>query len=181
MTSKYKRRGDEAEREGVAVLRELAADLLVPGAGREFGAGRALDVGDLKVFPDVAVQVRRNSKIRDAIRSAAADAVTQAGNRQVPLALGMVPITGASRTSVRWVAACLTWPVPIDPADVPIVGNHTAAVAMIRCEDPAARPRHQRITLVRRRECPDVFVASLQAWLHAYRATRADAHTVKPA
>ncbi len=173
MANKYKRRGDDAEREGVAVLRELAADLLVPGAGREFGAGRALDVGDLKMFPDVAVQVRRNPRIREALRTSAADAVTQARNREVPLALGMVPVIGARRASVRWLAACLTWPVPLDPADIPVVGNHTAAVTLVRREAPAARPRHQRIALVRRHGCPDVFVASLEAWLDAYRSTRA--------
>lgn len=88
------------------------------------------------------------------------------------MALGMVPVIGARRGSVRWLAACLTWPALLELPEVPVVGNHIAAVTLIRSETDGARPRQQRIVLVRRRERPDVFVAALEAWLHAYRSTR---------
>src|SRR6478735_12765266 len=53
-----KRKGDRAEREAVAVLCELAPDLVVARPQRLLGAGRREDTGDLWVFPGVTVQVK---------------------------------------------------------------------------------------------------------------------------
>ena len=168
MANRHKRMGDKAEREGFAELKALAGDLLVPGAGREFGAGRAADVGDLKAFVDVAVQVRRRADLGTAIHTAAADAVVQAANRQVPLALGMVPLMGARRPAVRWLASCRCWPTPIAAGDVVVTASAMAAVRHAR-DDRSAQPRERRVALVSRRGRPEVFVAPIEAWLRAYR------------
>ncbi|ACV79095.1 hypothetical protein [Nakamurella multipartita] len=168
MTNRHKRMGDKAEREGFAVLQALASDLLMPGAGREFGAGRAVDVGDLKAFPDVAVQVRRRANLWQAIHTAAADAMVQAANRQVPHALGMVPLMGARCPSVRWLAACRCWPMPLEPDEFVVTGSAMAAARHAR-DDLLAGPRESRVALACRHGHPDVFVAPIEAWLHAYR------------
>jgi len=168
MANRHKRMGDKAEREGFAELKALAGDLLVPGAGREFGAGRAADVGDLKAFVDVAVQVRRRADLGTAIHTAAADAVVQAANRQVPLALGMVPLIRARRPAVRWLAACQCWPTPLTPGDLVMTGSAMAAVRHVR-DDLRGGPRELRVALVSRRGHHDVFVAPIEAWLSAYR------------
>src|SRR5690625_4924548 len=112
MASFSKNKGDRAEREAVEYLQQVADDLVVPRAQRMLGAGRADDVGDLRVLADVAVQVRnyKLDSLGAALRSAAMDAVAQAANGDIPHALGLVPYPRARAGTVRWLASWLTPP-----------------------------------------------------------------------
>lgn len=64
MTGSAKRKGDEAEREAAALIREL---LGVP-ARRKLGAGRLDDIGDIDAVPDTVIQVVNYRDINKAVR-----------------------------------------------------------------------------------------------------------------
>lgn len=64
MTSRQKRKGDQAEREVCALL----ADELGVHARRAFGAGRGLDEGDVVGVPRSVVQVCAYSDVGRAVR-----------------------------------------------------------------------------------------------------------------
>src|SRR5699024_5027038 len=126
MANSSKNKGDRAEREAVEYLQQMIPDLVVPRAQRMLGAGRADDVGDLRVLLDVAVQVRnyKLDSLGAALRSAAVDAVGQAANGDMPYALGLVPYPRARSGSVRWLA---TWVTP--PAGLLIEAHEFASVS----------------------------------------------------
>lgn len=177
MANAAKNKGDRAEREACATLKALAPNLCVEGAIRMLGAGRLDDVGDLRVFDNVAVQVRnyKMANIGIALRSAATDSTAQAINGRVDVGLGMVPIPGARKTTVRWLASCEKWPMPlweegglIEPKDFKMVGR---AVEWLRDEKvrDGVHPvsRELRVARLLGRGAP-VYVSPIEAWLAAY-------------
>lgn len=200
-----KAKGDRAEREAVAELVSLAPDLVsVHNPQRKLGAGRAEDTGDLWVFHDVAIQVRSydTSRLGIAIRSAAVDAVVQATNAGVPYALGMVPIPGSRKGTVRWLACGLDWPdsgpTPDSRTDGPLVDLRDGpcrqpvefrqvgrAITWLRNDDGPygyeARPREARVARLPQITGPwtagdtrggGVLVAPVEAWITAFRRAR---------
>lgn len=172
MANPSKNKGDRAEREAVAVLIALAPTLVIAGAKRMLGAGRKEDVGDLHVFPDVAVQVKSMKAVSTAVREAAAGAVVQAGHAGHPYALGMVPIPLARTTSVRWLAVCLTWPDRDVASDaIAVFGICSKAIEHLRNEKLGI-PRERRLAMLRTKGLPDLVIAPIEAWLAAYRADR---------
>lgn len=177
MGNSSKNKGDRAEREAVEYLQHAVPDLVVPRAQRMLGAGRADDVGDLRVLPDVAVQVR-NYKLDclgAALRSAAVDAVAQAANGDMPLALGMVPFPRARSGSVRWLASWVRPPVSL-PVEAHEFASVSKAAAWVRDDQGPygyrVWSREQRVAHLGGRG-DHVFVAPAEAWLALYRQTRA--------
>lgn len=73
MTDPHKTKGDKAEREVQALLRDL---LGVP-ARRKLGAGRADDVGDIDGVPDTCVQVAAYVDVVRALREKVPQCVAQ--------------------------------------------------------------------------------------------------------
>lgn len=177
MANAAKNKGDRAEREAVETLKALAPNLCVDGAIRMLGAGRLDDVGDLRVFDDVAVQVRnyKMSNIGIALRSAATDSVIQAKNGRVSTGLGMVPIPGARKTTVRWLASCVKWPMPlwdegglIQPQEFKMVSK---AIEWLRDEKvhDGVHPVSRELRVARLLgRGPAVYVSPIEAWLAAY-------------
>lgn len=144
------------------------------------GAGRLDDVGDLRVFDDVAIQVRnyKMANIGIALRSAATDSVIQAANGRVSTGLGMVPIPGARKGTVRWLASCEKWPAPlwnegglIEPMEFKLVSK---ALEWLRNEktidDTPPVSRDHRVARLLGRGAP-VYVAPIEAWLLSYSHT----------
>lgn len=172
MANSAKNKGDRFEREGVTALVELLPDYTVEDPMRMLGAGRKKDIGDLSVFPDVAIQVRAKKDMGLAIRSSAEDAVQQAANGRMPFSLGMVPILGTRSHQVRWLActAVDAWPGGVEPvAEFAIVSK---ALAWVR-DDAAPHgyrpwPRVERVGLLGGPGFP-ALVAPLEAWAAAYR------------
>lgn len=178
MANASKRKGDEGEREAVTFIVSAVPDLVnVHKAQRALGAGRKEDTGDLHIFTDTAIQVRRlkAADIGLAIRSSARDSVIQAGHGGVPHALGMAPIHNARLNSVRWLA-CVTpghWPIPVEPvAEFSMVGK---AVAWARDDlgptGYTAWDRTSRVGLLAGPGHP-ALIAPMEAWLAAYRIAR---------
>jgi len=166
-----KNKGDRGEREAVRVCVSLVPDLVVPDAMRMLGAGRREDVGDLKVFPDVAVQVKNCADVGGALRQAAVGAHRQARHGRMDFALGMAPVPRARAATVRWLASCLFWPDDTLAHDeIARFGNPGAAVAHLRNENLGV-PRDRRIALVERRGTDTIVVAPIEAWFAAYRKT----------
>jgi len=171
MVNSSKNKGDRGELEAVRVCLALAPDLLVPRAMRMLGAGRREDVGDLKLLPDAAVQVKNCADLSAALRQAAVGAQRQARHGQMDFALGLAPVPRARATSVRWLAACLFWPDDTLAHDeIARFGNPGAAVAHLRNENLGV-PRDRRIAIVERRGTDTIVVAPIEAWFAAYRKT----------
>lgn len=181
MANAAKNKGDRAEREAVRHLQELAPNLCVEGAIRMLGAGRMDDVGDLRVFDDVAIQVRnyRPEALGAALRSSATDSTKQAANGRVPIGLGMVPIPRARKGTVRWLASVEQWPTPlwehgglIQPEPFKMVSR---AIAWLRDEkgtiERPAVSRNLRVAHLTGAGAP-VFIAPIEAWLEAYASVR---------
>jgi hypothetical protein len=178
MANASKRKGDKAELEAVRVLVDLAPDLARSDAMRMLGAGRKEDVGDLRVFDDVAIQVRcyAATAIGTAIRSSALDATVQADRGRNPFALGMVPIPGARKDTVRWLACVQTWPTAgliapplLEPVEFALVSR---AIKWLRDDTGPygyrPYPREQRVAHLTGSGAP-VLVAPIEAWMAAYR------------
>lgn len=165
MVNRMKDKGDRAEREALAMLKDVAADLLVDNPMRQLGAGRKDDIGDLHVFPDVAVQVKAcsPSTIRAACRAAATGATVQASRLLAPVALGLVKVPGA-RGPIKWLAAVELWPTDLDPETVTPFGSAAA-----KAIDHA---RSGGIAHVFGRGADPYLVAPLDLWLSAYRTHR---------
>ena len=176
MANKSKNKGDKAERDAVEMLKVRVPDLCLPKAKRMLGAGRSEDVGDLYVFPDVAIQVRayKMESIGAALRSSAIDSVTQAGHGDMPYAMGLVPYPRAREDQVRWIATGLTWPEEFtddtEPIDFSMVSK---ALTWVRDDNGPygyrARPRHQRIARLGGGNTTPILLAPVEAWLSAYR------------
>lgn len=177
-----KRKGDVGEREAFRVLTGLLPDHAYPPgdprAGRELGAGRAADRGDLSVLPDVAVQVKawKASALGQAVRQAAAGAARQAVNRSVPLAVGMSLVERARADSVRWIASTLPGDWPVEPAQKATFATIGKALAWLRDDTGPAGyrpwPRTERVCLLAD-SSGRVLLAPIEAWAADYRAGHA--------
>ena len=171
MVSRHKTKGDKAERDAVVALVALAPDLVCEQPMRMLGAGRSDDVGDLRVFDDVAVQVRayQLKDITQGLRSAAVDAVQQAGHGRVPFSMGLVPFPNARPPRVRWIATACVWP---DPAVVVRPFGMSVSKALSWVREDTGLPRELRVALISGRGAPDYCMAPLEGWLAAYRTAR---------
>lgn len=165
MANPSKDKGDRYEREGVEDLIRICPDLLVPKPMRALGAGRKDDEGDLRVFPDCAIQVKAYGKsyISKAVYDAAEGAARQGVNAMHPYSIGFVLVPNARRIgAVRWITVGYEWPVEHEPVKH---SSAVAAFAWIKAQGPDARVT----AVVERKGSPRVFLGSLQTWLPAYR------------
>ena len=183
MANANKSKGDQAERDAVDALVALDGDLVdVHKAERLLGAGRKEDESDLKVFRDVAIQVRfyPNAGTNVAVRTAAADAMVQAANAHKPLGLGLVKYPNARAGSLRWLACTrdeTQWPtgaVPIEPYEFTMASK---LFDWLRTDIPPygflAHPREHRFARLVGRGADPVLIAPLEAWVASYRQHRA--------
>jgi Holliday junction resolvase len=90
MTGSAKRKGDRAELEVQALLR----DHLGVHARRAFGAGRGLDEGDVVGVPHTVVQVVNSKHVADAVRNKPLEAEAQRENARQPFAATFVRLRG---------------------------------------------------------------------------------------
>ena len=166
MSNPSKAKGDRYELEATAHIVEVYPDLVVWNAQRMLGAGRKEDIGDLLVFPDVAVQVKAfAAKAMSAgLYSAAKGAEAQRNNARHPYALGLVLVPRARKVgAVRWAASVLTWPVE---AEHQVHSNSLSALEAVKSAGPLSRLTAQ----VFRKNTAPIIIASLDTWVSAYRA-----------
>ena len=180
MSSKSKTKGDQAERDAVAVLVETAGDLVdTYQAKRLLGAGRKQDESDLLVFTDVAIQVKFwPADISGSIREAASGAIAQAGNANKPIGLGLVKFPNARNGSLRWMACVPAeqyWPGGQVDAAVYEFKMVSTMLTWLRTDTPPfgflAHPREQRFARLTS-GAETVLVAPLEAWVTAFREYR---------
>lgn len=176
MANTSKRKGDKGELEGVAVLVTRVPHLCVPNPMRALGAGRRDDHGDLRVLPDVSIQVKTWAAVTRACRESVEGAVRQARNAANPMALGLVPIPNTPKApgALRWLAVAYDWPggtaswVP-----VPTFGVTLNAVRHLRTGFGGKVPLRLRMVQVKggsgRRA---MFIGPLDAWLECYAEVR---------
>lgn len=166
-----KQKGDQAEREAVAMLVGMAPkDLVVDRPGRKFGAGQMFDVGDLDVFPDVTIQVKWMKSLPPAVLQALRGAIVQQSNAKTAHHLGLARTTG--RCPERWLATWTHWP-SAPPATKPLgeFGNCPAAIrAITSCDNGLSR--HERFVSFQSAATGTVFVGTVETWLHSYRASK---------
>jgi hypothetical protein len=172
MAHPSKAKGDRAELEAVAWFKQTIPDLVVWDAQRMLGAGRAEDIGDLKVFADVAIQVKayKDSSLSAGLYQAASGATLQAARARHPFAVGMVLVPRARANQVRWAASADSWPT----ADVELVAHTSSlnALAAVR----AAGVESLLVTVVNRKGAAPIRISSMQTWLAAYRAASPNAN-----
>lgn len=175
MANTAKQKGDRAEREAVETLVEFCPHLLVESPMRMLGAGRRDDVGDLRVFDDVAVQVRAYAPpgLGAAIRSSASDSLEQASRAGQHLGLGMVPIPNRPRLdvqAVRWLAATDVehWPEGRG-REAFLFGSVSKLIGWLDMRPTSSRPDllpiADRIAILETKGCAPVMVGTLQAWI----------------
>lgn len=164
------------------MLRDSAADLVLTNSMRMLGAGRREDVGDLHVFPDVAIQVRAyaGNKIGTAVNSSATDSVRQAQNASLPYGLGLVPIPRAPKNgAVRWLACVEPGQWPTDSSPVAEFAMISKLLTWLRDDTGPhgyiAWPRECRIGALHV-GTRVTLVSPIEAWLTAYREATAARH-----
>jgi hypothetical protein len=168
MVNRSKAKGDKAELDATRYFQDLCPDLVVARPKRMLGAGRAEDIGDLWVFPDVAIQVKayKASSVSAALYDAARTSVSQAANGEMPYALGMVKMHNARPGTEKWLASVIDWPEP--DVDTVLFKAGTLASEWAR-NHPA--PLHA-IARVERGGTDSIFVAPMGTWVEAYRRNR---------
>lgn len=177
MANKSKDKGDRYERAAVKYIIETTPDLVDSKLPmRMLGAGRAEDIGDLNLFTDTAIQVKAVSSMGLAVRSAVEGSVAQAANGKVEFALGMVPVQGARKTQVNWLAATAVdrWPEPVEHvAEFALISK---ALAWLKDDSGPygyrVWPRSERICLLTGPGTP-CLVAPFSAWTDALARARA--------
>ena len=95
MTTRSKRKGDNAERE----LAKLLADLVGGNVRRKLGAGRQDDQGDIDGIPATTVEVKSYADITRAIRDGLDDLTREHANTDNTFAVCFVRRPGG-----RWIA-----------------------------------------------------------------------------
>lgn len=174
MANRSKDKGDRAEREALAWLKENASHLCdVPKPDRKKSAGIPEDIGDMHFISTVSIQVKAWSPARMgmAVREAAVGAAAQAINGGSSHGIGMSLVQGARAGSVRWIASCLpaTW---IGPEPVNGFGTISAAVKWMRDDvgpqGYLAHPRTSRVCLLSGSGAQEVVLAPMEAWVQAY-------------
>lgn len=180
MANAAKTKGDRGERAAVALLCALAPDLVCERPERMLGAGRRDDIGDLRVFDDVTIQVKTMKDFTRAMRVASDDAYEQNERAGLRHALGMVPIPHASTApdAVKWIAACRQLP-GMDHLDVEglfCTGQSSLAVDWLRLRPtkkrPSVRQIDDRFAVVQTKGLPEMYLATIQSWLRLYRLER---------
>lgn len=174
MSNPNKAKGDAGERAAVAILKELAPDLVsYKDPRRALGAGRKEDTGDIRVFHDTAIQVKNSKHPESFIRAAAEGADIQRKHKEaqeghpVPFHLGMVKLPNA-RSGVVWLAAVLEYP---DPEVVPIIApSFVDVIKLVKLNpnvlfqvDAPGAPRTSK---------PPILVTALETWVEDYRYLR---------
>lgn len=175
MVNASKRKGDDGEREAVAVLTELIPPrLLVRRPRRMLAAGRREDEGDLDVVASVSIQVKKWADLPRACREASDGAVKQATTMGNPCHLGMVPIPRASSApgSMRWLAVAYDWPGGLEQWD-PVVtfGTTRLAVKHLRDGYGGRVPLRLRMAKVSVRGRKPMFLAPIEAWTSCWVET----------
>lgn len=184
-----KAKGDEGEREAVALLKERMPDIANHGAKRELGAGRAEDIGDVvRVLPHAVIQVKTPgmANLGPYIRASALGATAQLGNAIVQgypmrFAVGMVPIPRQPKGgAVRWLACAESWPLPISDLSIAEPVRFSSVSKLIAWLKDDTGPygyqawgRETRIATYGLRADDSVLVAPIEAWLEAYRSALA--------
>jgi hypothetical protein len=92
MTNSAKNKGDRAEREVEALLRDL---LDLPNVRRALGAGRKDDVGDIHGIPNTVIQVAAWNDILAAIRSKLVGCQDQQKNANAKFGASFIRMRGA--------------------------------------------------------------------------------------
>lgn len=93
MTTPAKRKGDNAERELVAILHDLTGWPV----NRRYGAGAREDFGDITGLPDTTVQAKSYSDLTRAIREGLAELDRQQARAQTTFGVAAVRVRGG-----RW-------------------------------------------------------------------------------
>lgn len=176
MANKSKDKGDRYERAAVKYIIDAVPGLVdAKTPMRLLGAGRKDDVGDLNLFTDAAIQVKAVANMGQAVRSAVEGSVVQASNAKVEFALGMVPVQGARKTGVNWLACTAVdrWPLPVEPvAEFSLISK---ALDWLRDDvgpyGYRVWPRAERICLLGGPGTP-CLVAPFSAWLDAFALAR---------
>jgi len=171
-----KNKGDRYERDATAYLIDSAPDLVCERPMRMLGAGRKDDIGDIRVFDDVAIQVRALTDMGKAARSSAHDSVVQASNGALPIALGMIPVQGARKEKVRWLACVAPghWPGGAAQSVAEFALISKAVTWLTDDEGPYGYrqwDRTERVCSLASRG-DQTIIAPMEAWLAAYRAVR---------
>ena len=156
MGNARKRQGDKAELAAILYLAGLAPEHTVERPRRVLGAGRRDDEGDILVFMPGAYEI---GQTLDAIGAA-----QQAVNAERRYHLGLSK-RHAARTD-SWVASAASWPVSLDLAGIPVIGQTARAVSIVTS---SVEPTTDRIVLVRRQGVPALYVAHPDAWITAWR------------
>lgn len=171
MANPAKNKGDKAERDAVVDLVALAPDLVSKAKPDRYrGAGRADDVGDIRVFDDVAIQVKHYKDPASVIAPSATGAARQQGHKSVaegfdvPYHLGMVKFPGARPGTVKWIATALEYPKPDVRAIV--APTYKDAIKLVRL--------NPRVVFVVEKsgKSPQVFITNLDRWITDYRENR---------
>lgn len=173
MANPAKRKGDNGEREAVAMLLELVPHLVtVRKPQRALGAGRREDEGDVWVFNDASIQIKTWANLTRALREAADGAARQQRNARHPFGVGMVPIPNAPKGGLRWLAVAHTWPGGLQGWEpIPTFGVTKDAVAHLRNGFGGRVPHRLRMVRVRSRGTKTLLVAPVEAWLECYAET----------
>lgn len=174
MANRSKDKGDRAEREALAWLKEHAGHLCdVPKPDRKKSAGIPEDIGDMHFISGVAIQVKAwaPSRMGQAVREAAVGAAAQALNSGITEGVGMSLVHGARAGSVRWIASSMpqAW---IGPDPVMTFGTISAAMKWLRDDKGPAGylvyPRLDRVCLLQADGSADVVLAPMESWVNAY-------------
>lgn len=177
MANRSKDKGDRGEREALAMFIDRYPHLLVQDVNpvRELGAGRADDMGDLRVLPQTAIQVKVWANLVRAVREAADGASRQAKNAAADYALGLAPVPRARKEpgSLRWIASAFDWPHGLDDWEpIPTFGTTSAALKHLREGFGGRVPLRLRMVRVRAKGTRTMLLAPVEAWMDCYCATR---------
>lgn len=156
MANPHKQKGDRAERAYVAHALEDHPGITRADAMRYLGAGRKDDVGDVRVYPGVSVQVKHWNNVTAALIEGAQAARRQRHNGNEPYGVAMVKVPQARPPRPVWLASALLdeWPLPV-PDEAPIfrrssrmlgwlaATSDTPAVARARATATTKRARAQ--------------------------------------
>lgn len=171
MANPAKAKGDKGERDAVVDLVELAPDLVSKAKPDRYrGAGRADDVGDIRVFDDVAIQVKVYADPASIISGSATGAKRQQGHKtvaegyEVPYHLGMVKVPRAQPGTVKWIATGLDYPKP--GVRTIVAPTYKDAIKLIRL--------NPRVVFIVEKsgKTPLIFMTSIERWITDYRENR---------
>lgn len=145
MANASKNKGDRAERAYLAHALAEYPQLVRDDAMRHLGAGRRDDVGDVRVFDGVSIQVKHWSNVSSALIDAAVNARRQRLNARAPYGVGIVKVPHARPPKPVWLATSIVdeWPLPV-PASVPIFLRSSKLLDWLRTDQDPPRIAAQR-------------------------------------